>query len=310
MARYLVTGGAGFIGSNIVRKLLALKHDVRVIDNFLTGKRENLVEVAEAIELIDGDIRESGTMMQACQDMDYILHLAALSSVPRSVADPVLTHDINVTGTLNVLEAARKQGVKRVVFSSSSSVYGDTPTLPKHEQMPMAPLSPYAAHKATGELYCKVYDTIYQLETVCLRYFNVFGPRQDPLSQYSAVIPKFITALSRGEQPIIYGDGEQSRDFTYIDNVVAANIAASTAPQAAGESINVACGRRITVNELAQKIGKSLGKTASPQYERPRPGDVKHSLADISKAQRLLNYANVVDIDFGLQKTVDFFIRT
>ena len=309
MARYLVTGGAGFIGSNIVHALLALNHDVKVLDNFLTGKRENLAPVRDQITLIEGDLRDLATVTQACEAVDYVLHLGALPSVPRSVADPLLSHEINVTGTLNVLEAARQQRVKRVVFSSSSSVYGDTPTLSKQEAMPVRPLSPYAAHKAAGEFYCRVYDTIYHLETVCLRYFNVFGPRQDPLSQYAAVIPKFITAFRTGNQPIIYGDGEQSRDFTYIENVVAANLAAAVAPNAAGETINIACGLRITVNELARKIGALLGKAAQPHYEAGRAGDVKHSLADISKAAQLLNYANLVDIDAGLQKTVAWFLN-
>lgn len=307
MAKYLVTGGAGFIGSNVVRKLLELGHEVRVLDNFLTGKRENLTDISNDITLIEGDIRDLDVLKQASEDIDYVLHTAALPSVPRSVANPLLSHEINMNGTLYVLEAARQQGVKRVVFSSSSSVYGNTPTLPKHEEMPVNPLSPYAAHKAAGEFYCRVYFTIYKLETVCLRYFNVFGPRQDPKSQYAAVIPRFITALQTGGQPTIYGDGKQSRDFTYIDNVIAANISASTAPDAAGEVINVACGSRITVNELAHRIGKLLGKEVNPHYDPPRSGDVKHSLAEISKAQKLLNYSHLIDIDSGLQRTIEFF---
>jgi UDP-glucose 4-epimerase len=307
MATYLVTGGAGFIGSNIVWKLAELGHDVRVLDNFLTGKRENLSEVLQDISLIEGDIRDFETVQQASRNVDYVLHIAALPSVPRSVANPLMSHEINMTGTLNVLEAARQQGVKRLVFSSSSSVYGNTPVLPKREDMPLSPLSPYAVHKASAELYCRVYADMYNLETVCLRYFNVFGPRQNPNSQYAAVVPKFITALQAGGQPTIFGDGEQSRDFTYIDNVVAANIAASTAPDVTSEVINIACGKRITVNELAHRIGTILGKEVAPQYDPPRPGDVKHSLADISKAQERLNYSILVDIDTGLQKTVDAF---
>ena len=309
MANYLVTGGAGFIGSNIVRKLLELRHQVRVLDNFLTGKRENLADIRVDIDLFEGDLRNFETVRQAAQGVEYILHLGALPSVPRSVADPLLSHDINITGTLHVLEAARQQGVKRVVFSSSSSIYGDTPTLPKREDMPLNPLSPYAAHKAAGELYCRVYQNMFRVETVCLRYFNVFGLRQDPASQYAAVIPRFITALRSGWQPTIYGDGEQSRDFTYIDNVVAANIAASTAPDAAGEVINIACGERVTINELARRIGALLGKEAAPQYLPARAGDVKHSLADISKARRLLNYADTVNLDTGLRRTVEWFVR-
>ena len=309
MANYLVTGGAGFIGSNVARKLLELRHQVRVLDNFLTGKRENLADIRGDIDLIEGDLRNFEAVRQAAQGVDYILHLGALPSVPRSVADPLLSHDINITGTLHVLEAARQQGVKRVVFSSSSSIYGDTPTLPKREDMPLNPLSPYAAHKAAGELYCRVYQNMFRVETVCLRYFNVFGLRQDPASQYAAVIPRFITALRNGGQPTIYGDGEQSRDFTYIDNVVAANIAASTAPDAAGEVINIACGERVTINELARRIGALLGKEAAPQYLPARAGDVKHSLADISKARRLLNYADTVNLDTGLRRTVEWFVH-
>lgn len=307
MAHYLVTGGAGFIGSNVVRQLLADQQQVRVLDNFLTGKRENLTDVIHDIEMIEGDLRDFDTVKQASEGIDYVLHIGALPSVPRSVADPILSNAININGTLHVLEAARHQGVKRVVFSSSSSVYGDTPTLPKQEEMPLQPLSPYAAHKAAGELYCRVYYNIYQLETVCLRYFNVFGPRQDPASQYAAVVPKFITAIQQGNSPVIYGDGKQSRDFTYIHNVVAANLAAAIAPYAAGETINIACGSRITINELARRIGTLLGKKAHPRYEPARPGDVKHSLADISKAQRLLNYQPMADIDAGLQQTIEFF---
>ena len=309
MATYLITGGAGFIGSNVARTLLAQQHQVRVFDNFLTGKRENLTDILSEITLIEEDLRHFDAVRKAAAGVDYILHIGALPSVPRSVADPILSNDININGTLHVLEAARQQGVKRVVFSSSSSVYGDTPTLPKQEDMPLNPLSPYATHKATGELYCRVYHNIYGLETVCLRYFNVFGPRQDPNSQYAAVIPRFITALHSGGQPTIYGDGEQSRDFTFVENVVAANIAASTAPNAAGEVINIACGARITVNELAQKIGVMLGKKAAPQYLPGRAGDVKHSLADISKAQRLLNLSNLVELETGLQRTIEWFTR-
>ena len=309
MANYLVTGGAGFIGSNVARKLLELRHQVRVLDNFLTGKRENLADIRGDIDLIEGDLRNFEAVRQAAQGVEYILHLGALPSVPRSVADPLLSHDINITGTLHVLEAARQQGVKRVVFSSSSSIYGDTPTLPKREDMPLNPLSPYAAHKAAGELYCRVYQNMFRVETVCLRYFNVFGLRQDPASQYAAVIPRFITALRSGGQPTIYGDGEQSRDFTHIDNVVTANIAASTAPDAAGEVINIACGERVTINELARRIGALLGKEAAPQYLPARAGDVKHSLADISKARRLLNYADTVNLDTGLRRTVEWFVH-
>ncbi len=309
MAQYLVTGGAGFIGSNVVHTLLEQGHQVRVLENFLTGKRENLVDVMQHIHLVEGDLRDFDTVATAVQGIDYILHIGALPSVPRSVADPILSNNININGTLNVLEAARHAGVKRVVFSSSSSVYGDTPTLPKQEDMPMNPLSPYAGHKATGEMYCRVYHNIFKLETVCLRYFNVFGPHQDPNSQYAAVIPNFVKALERGGQPTIHGDGEQSRDFTFIDNVIKANISASTAPKAAGQVVNIACGYRITINELAQKIAVLLGKELKPNYVESRTGDVKHSLADISRAQTFLDYSDLVDIDSGLQKTVAWFAQ-
>lgn len=307
MAQYLVTGGAGFIGSNVIRKLLELGHQVKVLDNFLTGKRENLTEVKYDIDLREGDLRDFDTVRTAVKACDYVLHFGALPSVPRSVENPLRSHDININGTLHILEAARHEGVKRVVFSSSSSVYGDTPTLPKQEDMPLHPLSPYATNKATGEMYCGVYHRIFKLETVCLRYFNVFGPRQDPTSQYSAVIPKFIAAFQSGDQPTIHGDGEQSRDFTYVDNVVFANIAASTARHAEGSVINVACGSRITINQLAQKIGTLLGKEVKPYYEPPRAGDVKHSLADITKARELLGYSDMVDIDAGLDRTIEWF---
>ena len=309
MAHYLVTGGGGFIGSNVVHKLLEQGHQVRVLDNFLTGKRENLADVEQDIHLLEGDFRDFDTVTKAVHTIDYILHIGALPSVPRSVADPILSNNININGTLNLLEGARHAGVQRVVFSSSSSVYGDTPTLPKQEDMPINPLSPYATHKATGEMYCRVYNNIYNLETVCLRYFNVFGQKQDPNSQYAAVIPNFIKALEHGGQPTIHGDGEQSRDFTFIENVIKANISASTAPEAAGRVMNIACGSRITINELAQKIAALLGKELKPNYVESRVGDVKHSLADITRAQTYLNYSDLVDVDCGLQKTVAWFTR-
>ena len=309
MAHYLVTGGGGFIGSNVVHTLLTQGHQVRVLENFLTGKRENLADIMQDIDLLEGDFRDMETVETAVKSIDYILHFGALPSVPRSVADPILSNNININGTLNILEAARHAGVKRVVFSSSSSVYGDTPTLPKQEDMPINPLSPYAGHKATGEMYCRMYHNIYKLETVCLRYFNVFGPHQDPNSQYAAVIPNFVKALESGGQPTIHGDGEQSRDFTFIDNVIKANISASTAPKVAGQVINIACGSRITINQLAQKIANLLGKELKPNYVDSRTGDVKHSLADISKAQSLLDYRDLVDVDSGLAQTVAWFTR-
>ncbi|PID56013.1 LPS biosynthesis protein WbpP [candidate division KSB3 bacterium] len=307
MAQYLVTGGGGFIGSNVVRALLARGDQVRVLENFLTGKRENLTDLLADIDLLEGDLRDLDTVEDAVRGVDYVLHIGALPSVPRSIADPLLSHAINITGTLHVLEASRRAGVQRVVFSSSSSVYGNTPILPKQEDMPVNPLSPYAGHKAAGEVYCRVYQQIYGLETVCLRYFNVFGPRQDPDSAYAAVIPNFIKTLEQGEQPVIHGDGLQSRDFTFIGNVVQANISAAVTPEAAGQVMNIACGDRMTIACLAQKIADLLGKELRPRYTASRAGDVKHSLADISRAQRLLDYRDLVDVDSGLEQTVAWF---
>ncbi|MBN1894420.1 SDR family oxidoreductase [bacterium] len=304
MSLYLVTGGAGFIGSNIVEELIRRGEKVRILDNFSTGKRENLTAFLDRIEVMEGDIRSYHIVRKAVEDVDYVLHQAALPSVPRSIADPVTTNEVNVGGTLNVLDAARDAGVKRLVFASSSSIYGNIEKLPKTEDMPLQPLSPYAVAKLAGEKYCRVFYSIYGLETVTLRYFNVFGPRQDPTSQYSAVIPKFIDAMRNGRAPVIYGDGEQSRDFTYVGNVVHANLLACQADSAAcaGEAFNVACGKRITLNRMIELINRFLNVAVRPTHTEPRPGEVRHSQADIGKARRLLGYTVKKDFESGLSQ--------
>lgn len=306
---YLVTGGAGFIGSHIVERLVREGHKVRVIDNLSTGNKENIEPFVEEIEFIEGDIRDLELVREAMEGVDYVLHQAAVPSVPRSVKDPLMTNAANVDGTLNILITARDTGVKRVVYASSSSAYGDAPILPKHEEMKPEPRSPYAVSKLAGELYCQAFYHVYGLETVALRYFNVFGPRQDPESQYAAVVPKFIMALLSGEPPTIFGDGEQSRDFTYIENVVEANLLAAEAPDAAGEVFNIACGERITVNELTRLLAEIAGANPElkPEYAPQRPGDVRHSLADISKAGRLLGYEVKVSASEGLKQAVEWY---
>lgn len=304
---YLVTGGAGFIGSHLVYHLVEQGHEVRILDNLSTGKRSNLPEKTDRLSFVEGDIRDSATLNQIMTGVDYVLHQAALPSVPRSIKDPLSTNDVNINGTLRVFLAAKETGVKRVVYAASSSVYGDTPVLPKVESMAPMPKSPYAVTKLAGELYGQVFYDVYGLETIGLRYFNVFGPRQDPSSQYSAVIPKFITALMRGEAPVIYGDGEQSRDFTYVANVVAANLLACTAPNAAGKVFNIACGARTTLNELVNLLNALLGTSILPVHSKPRSGDVKHSLADISAAKEILGYMPQIDIREGLKRTVEWY---
>ena len=306
MDAYLVTGGAGFIGSNIVKSLLQREQRVLVLDNFSTGKRENLFEFKENpyFELIEGDLRSFHTVRTAVKGIDYILHQGALPSVPRSVHDPLTTNDVNILGTLNILEAAKEFGVKRVIYASSSSIYGDNETLPKKEDMPVNPLSPYALSKYTGERYCQIFTRIYGLETVCLRYFNVFGPNQDPTSQYSAVIPKFIRLMSEGKRPTIYGDGTQSRDFTYVTNTVSANLLACTAKGICGENFNIACGESYTLLELVDALNRILGTTIEPVFEEKRPGDVKHSFADISRAEEKLGYKVTTRFEEGLRDLV------
>ncbi|MFI5371469.1 MAG: SDR family oxidoreductase [Candidatus Eisenbacteria bacterium] len=303
---YLVTGGAGFIGSHVVRTLLERGDTVRVLDNFATGKREHLVPLKDRIEVIEGDIRYLNNVQEAVRGADYVIHLAALPSVARSVRTPIESNDVNVVGTLNLLVASHDARVRRVVYGASSSAYGNSATLPKEETMPSDPLSPYAVNKLTGELYCRVYAHVYGLETVSLRYFNVFGPRQDPTSQYSAVIPRFIQSLLAGQKPVIYGDGEQSRDFTYVQNAVEASLLACTAPEVAGETINVACGERVTLNQLVARIGSLIGVRAEVSYEPPRAGDVRHSQAAIGKAARMLRYQPSVGLDEGLRRTIEW----
>jgi nucleoside-diphosphate-sugar epimerase len=307
-ARYLVTGGAGFIGSHIAETLLKQGETVRIFDNLLTGKQTNLdvlCSYGRQVEIIDGDLRDVQAVKKAVAGVEVVFHQAALASVPRSIADPVNSLEININGTQNILLAARDAKVRRVVYASSSSVYGNTPTLPKHEAMPTAPMSPYAVQKLTGELLCGVFTRIYGLETVALRYFNVFGPRQDPTSEYAAVIPRFLTALLADQPPIVFGDGEQTRDFTFIANVVQANLLAATAPEAVGEAMNIGCGTSVSLNEVLRIAGELLNKQIRAEYRDPRPGDVRDSLADISKARRLLNYQPTVSFREGLALTIE-----
>jgi UDP-glucose 4-epimerase len=307
MAGVLVTGGAGFIGSHLVEALVRRGDRVRVLDNFLTGRRANLEGARKDVEILKGDIREPSDCRKAVRGMDHVLHQAALPSVPRSVKDPRLTNDINITGTLNMLLAARDAGAASFVFASSSSVYGDDPTLPKTEGREGKPLSPYAVSKLVGEKYIRVFRDLYGFNAVALRYFNIFGPRQDPASQYAAVVPNFVTRLLRGESPVIYGDGEQSRDFTYVENVVNANLLATEAKAAGGEAFNIACADRITVAGLARVLNKILGTDIPPVHEPARAGDILHSFADIRKAEAGLSYRPAVAFEDGLRRTVDWY---
>lgn len=303
----LVTGGAGFIGSHLVRRLLHDGYRVRVLDNLATGKAANLAEVCEQIEFIEGSITDATAAARAVNGASYVLHQAAIPSVPRSIADPLASHAENSTGTLSMLCAARDAGVKRFVYAASSSAYGDTPTLPKVETMRTDPLSPYAVAKLSGENYCRAFNQVYGLETVALRYFNIFGPRQDPKSLYSAVIPKFITAILEDREISIYGDGEHSRDFTFIDNTVDANLLAMTTPNVGGEMCNIACGQRFSLNDLVERLGAITGKKPRVEYQDRKSGDVQHSLADISRARELLGYEPRVSFEEGLQQTVAYF---
>jgi len=303
---YLVTGGAGFIGSHLVEHLVRRGAAVRVVDNFVTGSRENLLGLSN-VEVIEGDLADPEIARQAVVGVDYILHQAAIPSVPRSVADPWVSHRANVDATLHLLLAAREAGVRRVIYAASSSAYGDAPTLPKVETMQPVPRSPYALQKLVGEEYSRLFTQLYGLETVSIRYFNVFGPRQDPNSQYSGVIARFITALLQGNSPVVYGDGEQTRDFTYIDNVVMAVLAACTAPRASGEVINVATGDRVSLNQLFQKLCAIINVEIQPIYESSRPGDVRDSLADCTKAKERLGYQPSVNFEDGLRLTVEWY---
>ena len=310
MAVYVVTGGAGFIGSNIVQRLAEDGQEVRVVDDLSTGHRENLASVADRARFFEGSVCDGALLRRAFDGADYVLHQAALASVPRSVADPVATNTANVEGTLKVLDAARECRVRRVVYASSSSVYGDVPTLPKREDMTPQPKSPYAVSKLAGEYYCQVYYGVFGLETVALRYFNVFGPRQDPTSQYAAVIPIFIDAIVSGKRPKVFGDGEQSRDFTFVDDVVAANLQAAQAEGAAGAVCNLGRAERHTLNELLELLQKIIGKRVKPQYGPDRAGDVKHSEADVARARKAFGYDPKVGFEEGLRRTVDWFLST
>jgi UDP-glucose 4-epimerase len=308
--RYLVTGGAGFIGSNIVDALVARGHEVVVLDDLSAGKESNLSGVAGKIQFIRGSICDFDAVVAACRGVDYLLHLAARTSVPRSVKDPVETNRVNIDGTLNVLVAARDARVRRVVFSASSSAYGESPTLPKVETMVPVPISPYGVSKFVGELYAQVFGRCFSLENVSLRYFNVFGPRQDPGSPYSGVLSKFCTALLAGTQPVIFGDGEQSRDFTYIDNVVDATLRAAEAPGVSGMVFNVGTGVRSTLNQTLQLLEKISGRPARAKCDPPRAGDILHSLADISAARKFLGYEPRVSFEEGLRRTWDWYRTT
>jgi UDP-glucose 4-epimerase len=312
MARFLVTGGGGFIGSHLVDRLLSDGHEVRVIDDFSTGRRENLSHLAghPSLEVIEGDICQEWLLGRAMEGVHYVLHQAAIPSVPRSVEDPWTSHRVNAEGTLKVLIKAKEAGVKRVIFASSSSVYGNVEgeeIRPKRENLPPSPLSPYAATKLTGEGYCRAFFASYGLETVVLRYFNIFGPRQDPSSHYASVIPRFASALKEGRPPTIYGDGRQTRDFTFVENVVEANLRACFAEEAPGRVFNIACGRSISVLQLLEAMSRVAGVKPTPEFAPPRPGDVRHSLADITLAEGFLGYRPKVDFEEGLRRTLSHF---
>ncbi len=307
MARYLVTGGAGFIGSSIVDELVRRREEVKVLDDLSSGKKKNLEDVLSKIELIEGDIRDPAALKKALKGCDYVIHQAALRSVPKSLEDPLLYDDVNVKGTLSVLVASHENKIKRVVFASSSSVYGDTVKLPQSEDQIPQPISPYAATKLSGEHYLRVFAKSYGLETVALRYFNVFGPRQSLESEYAVVIPKFITCILKDEQPPVDGDGKQSRDFTYVDNVVEANLAAAVREGVSGEAFNVACGKGYDLLELVRILNEIIGKDIKPKFMPPRAGDVKHTLADVTKMKKLLKIDPKVDLVSGLKKTVEYF---
>ena len=306
MAHYLVTGGAGFIGSHLSEELIRRGHSVRVADSLVTGKRSN-IEHLPGVDFLQGDLADLDVARRACDGVDYVLHQAALPSVPRSVKDPVTSNRANVDATLNVLVAARDAGVRRLVFAGSSSAYGNTLTLPKHEEMPTSPLSPYALQKVVGEQYLQMFTALYQLETVTIRYFNVFGPRQDPSSPYSGVISLFATALLDNRAPTIYGDGEQSRDFTYVANVVDGVLRACEAQGASGRVINVATGHRISLNQLFETMRRLIGADVKPQYAEERAGDVRDSQADITRAHEILGYEPIVSFEEGLRRTVDSY---
>ena len=303
-----VTGGAGFIGSNIAETLLSLGHEVKIVDNFLTGRKENIDSFRSHVEVCEGDIRDADFLSKAFKNVELVYHEAALPSVPRSVEDPILTNDININGTLNVLQTALKSGVSRVVYAGSSSAYGDTVELPKHEGMKPNPLSPYAIQKLTGEYYCKVFSSLYDIETVVLRYFNVFGKRQDPKSNYAAAIPRFIYSIKDGISPVIFGDGTQTRDFTFIENVVEANILAGTTTGISGMLFNCACGEQIVLNDVIKWINEFFGKSVVPTYVPERQGDIKHSLASIDLIKAKLGFEPKVFFKDGLFKAIQSYL--
>ncbi|XOQ14629.1 MAG: UDP-glucose 4-epimerase [Shouchella clausii] len=309
MATYLITGGAGFIGSNIAKTLVAKGEKVKILDNFNTGKKDNIAEFIDEIEVIDGDFTNEKMVQSALKQVDVVFHQGAIPSVPKSIQNPIESNHANVSGTLQLLQGAVEAKVSRFIYAASSSAYGDSETLPKHEQLPGNPMSPYAVSKYAGELYCKVFHNLYGLETVSLRYFNVFGPRQDPNSKYAAVIPSFIKAMLNDQPPTIFGDGTQSRDFTFIDNVVSANLLAANAPKLQGESVNIGGGASIDLNSLVDEINSLLGKHIQASYGPERPGDVKHSLADIHLAEKLIAYRPTVSFREGLRQTVEWFKR-
>lgn len=307
MATYLVTGGCGFIGSNIARHLVTAGERVRVLDDLSTGTLRNLAGIENSVEVVESSLLDREGLEAATEGVDYVLHQAALPSVQRSVEDPESSNRVNVDGTVMLLNACRAAGVKRVVYAASSSAYGDQPALVKHERLLPLPKSPYAVSKLAAEYYLQAFSECYGLETVCLRYFNVFGPRQDPKSEYSAVIPRFITRCLRGERPIIFGDGQQSRDFTYVENNVMANVVAATAPGVSGQVFNIACGKSYSLLDLLGEINRILGTNLEPEFQPERRGDVKHSLADISKAQKMLGYQVEVDFTEGLRRTIEWY---
>ncbi len=307
MGLFLVTGGAGFIGSNMVCFLLEKGETVRVLDNFETGKHENLTEVADKIEVIEGDIRDESVVRESVKGVQVVYHLAALGSVPRSIDDPKTSNDVNANGTFNMLEGSREAKVKRLIFASSSSVYGDSPVLPQHEGLPLCPISPYGATKAIGEIYCKAFYETYGLETISLRYYNVFGPRQDPNSQYAAAIPLFVSALLRDESPRIFDDGEQSRGFTYIEDVLQANWLAAQVKKTHGGAINISTVNTVTVNTVVKTITELLEKDIKPVYAPPRPGDIKHSLADVALAKEVIGYEPKISFAEGIRMAIDWY---